>query len=411
MNTQSIKVDGKRSFLIGGSWHSEPVENKGAFKQCVRQAEAVEKEMEDLAKPTHISSRSSGGYAEVGFFRVPKRDATGAPLILLVGLLAMARGVSSWAAIFQLEEDLWWFGAQLENVSLPGTDIYGSFDTVMAGWRDKAGLFSSAESKVFVNVEHETFTGSELVDLEEWLKEIPHRAWSNLTAKKISGEISPPAVAAGILAVALSGWMGWDYYQSGEQEKALAAQIAAAQATNQAPKIIPPWTQMPSPVDEVAGCNKAFGRVMVFNAGWKFEGAKCASGQVSAEFSRTEDAGDISDLINNNPVAVITPGGKRAVVSHAYSGLHPNTETIVLQEQALIRMVHQRLSTPFTTVDMLPEASLTANGNKGFKLTLHSKLPVEDIQHLINDIPTLRLVNVMIKPDFSSTIEGTVYAK
>lgn len=411
MEARLIALDKGREFVIGGTWHADTVAHKNAFKKHLAHALGETRKKPVKQRPTHyIAQMVPGtGFAEVGTFHLAKK-AKAAPLIKLIQLHTEKASIKTWAAIFQIDEETWWFGGAIDGVVLPSSDVYGSYDAVMAIWQEKVSDFGQ-DSHYFVNVDSPNFAGASVVELQEWLTNIPKKEWLSLIIKPIGNQLSPKAVVAGILIVVIGGWMAWDEYQQREQQAAFAAQLASQQSSQKPAANPTPWNEKPLPSQFVAACDAALATVNPFNAGWKYQGAKCHDNLLVAEFSRDEEWPDAGDIITNNPTVQLTPGGGKATVSVTLKTIQAAGDGEPMANQKLIQAIHTSLPSGVTGANITPDQALSIGQMTGFKLLLKSGLPAKDWADALDKYPTLRLTFVHFKSDYSADIEGIAYAK
>ena len=401
---------GNRSVAVGSTWHAPAAASKSAFTKAVSAAQRENRKLPLDARSTHSTAEfiSAAGHAEIGFFRMPKKQAC-PPLVKVIQTALSEKTGKSWAALLQLDEQTWWFAGVIENVVQPETDVYGSFEYVWSLWNDRAMLFD-ADSHIFVNVERSDFKGATLIQLDELVESIDEKTWKKLIPKATAREVNPRSVIATVLILLIAGWMGWDEYNRQKQEQEMAAQLAAQQSAMEANKQSLPWHIEPTPSAFISACNAALEKVNLTNAGWTFTGAACTDGAVTAEFDRNNEWPDAGDIIDQNPTVKLTLGGKKASVRIELSKTPYSNEGSPTATQNLIRLVHTTLPVWIDSVNITPDNSLNVGQFSGMKVVLASKMPAEDAAPYLDAIPTFRITTIHYKPDLTADIEGISYA-
>lgn len=401
---------GKRSVAVGSTWHAPAAANKSAFTKSVAAAKRENNKLSLETRSTHHIAEyiSAAGHAEIGFFRMPKKQAC-PPLVKVIQAALGETAGKSWAALIQLDEQTWWFAGVIENVVQPETDVYGSYDYVWSLWNDRAMLFD-ADSHIFVNVERSDFKGSTLIQLDELVESIDERTWKKLVPKTNAAAVNTRTAIATAAILAIAGWMGWDEYNRHEQEQEMAARLAAQQSAMQANKQILPWYEQPTPSSYISACNAALAKVTLTNAGWTFTGATCTDGAVTAEFDRNNEWPDAGDIIDQNPSVKLTPGGKKASVRTELIKPSVSKEGSPAAGQQLIRLVHTSLPAWVDSANITPDNGLNVGQFSGMKIVLASKMPAEDFAPYLDAIPTFRITTIHYKPDLTADIEGISYA-
>ncbi|WP_054286941.1 type 4b pilus protein PilO2 [Gulbenkiania mobilis] len=401
---------GKRCVAVGSTWHAPAAASKSAFAKTVAAALRENTKLPLETRSTHHTAEyvSAAGHAEIGFFRMPKKQAC-PPLVKVIQAALGETAGQSWAALIQLDEQTWWFAGVIENVVQPETDVYGSFDYVWSLWNDRAMLFD-ADSHIFVNVERSDFKGTSLIQLDELVESIDERTWKKLVPQANASVVNPRTAIATVLILAIAGWMGWDEYNRHVQEQEMAARLATQQSAMEANKQTMPWHEQPTPSTFIYACNAALEKVTLTNAGWTFTGAACTDGGVTAEFDRNTDWPEAGDIIDQNPSVELTPGGKKASVRSVLNKPSVSKEGTPTAAQQLIRLVHTTLPVWVDSANITPENSLNAGQFKGMKIVLASKMPAEDFARYLDAIPTFRITTIHYKPDLTADIEGISYA-
>lgn len=402
---------GNKNFIVGGTWDVDSAVNKQAYKKRVQFVLESAKKGIATTRPTHYTSThmSSAGFAEIGLF-VCRKKTNAAPLVKLLQSILTKEGTNNWAAILQLNEETWWFGGVQSGSVLPGCDVYGSYDAVQAAWQEKLPYFSN-DSQYFVNVTSPEFGSAKVIDVNELLKGISDKEWKEFSARSINGGISPKNAIAVALIVAIGGWMAWDEYQQRVKAEELTQMMARSRANTDKRANPKPWAAKPLPTMFISKCDIGWKQVKPFNAGWNYDGAKCSDNQLMVEFTRNDDWPDANEIITNNPTVQILPGGKKAVLVIPLDTAKSDQHGEPIELQKLIRTIQTGVLQEQESVNLAPDQTNNYGMLKGAKLVVASKLPIEDWQSSLDSIPTLRLTFVHYKPDFTSDIEGIVYAQ
>ncbi|MDN0082478.1 type 4b pilus protein PilO2 [Crenobacter sp. SG2305] len=409
-----------RRYAVGLTWQVEKAPSSKERAAALKSKTATMLKLPAGDRPTHRSVKAVGEYQVTGFGRFPKNQKAVAPLMCLMDLRADFNNVSTWAAILKIEPDLYWFGASLNGMTVPGSDMVGSKELILEKWADHANLFQDGESPVYVCPEDEDMTGVSVIDLAEWLGDIPKKKWDAQSIKPIEGWATPKNLALLAIIVAAGGWLFQDWWHERQLKEEFAQIQAKAQSQqspkNQQPIDLTPWSKHPSVAVFVNACLTVRNQLSLSVPGWNAQEASCEEGVLRITFVRDDQAKGfgVNDLISAFPNVTLMPGGKRAMLSIPLPMQIANDQgERALSEQALIREVHGKLDQyGLDSVDLAPQSNQAPGAPKSYKFTAKGNtLAVQEMGDLMSGMPTLRMSRVSVINTNNIDLEGVAYAQ
>lgn len=297
----------RRNFAVGLRWQT--LKNSVHFMRDARKF-GKENDMDIVA------IREGGLVTQGGF--VSKQSGASKNMYSAASALTDILG-SSWLAVFQVGENLYYLAAADKHAVLPDSDFVGTEDYVRKRMMDFNAMFEWRDEQI-IAPESWNFGGSEktlesLLTSENVTKE--HRL-KNLFFGLSGREWLKIGAIAALLAAAGTGvWLYLEMQHRAEQERvrqiqeARKAEIARLDAEQrrliESASLTRPWTLKPGSEHFMRLCQDAIYSLPISIGGWAFDKATCKPSKLDATYIRKPGASNNDYLAEFSRVF---PGGR-----------------------------------------------------------------------------------------------------